>query len=219
MIRYISQLLYPLLMAKTLLGCITVYISLIQHFCPSAKIWCLHLISRYLLPNYDCSPPHTSIGKVELSAVTVRKDFHLKDRLHIINIIITEHQYLQNDMKIYNNIQCQLRGRSHIAWSAGGYPKDHNWSQGGFSIWSLDHTLVGGRVDHIFKSCLFFFQHVAYPIIIYKDRYQKKIRSIGGGLGVHQAPRNIRPKYKGSGHNIQDKFCLAITFYRMHLSI
>ena len=63
------------------------------------------------------------------------------------------------------------------------------------------------------------FSKVTYLIILYKDRYRKKIRSIGGSLGVLQAIQNIRPKYKGNGHKIGHTYILAITFYGMHLSI
>ena len=80
-----------------------------------------------------------------------------------------------------------------------------------------DNSVV--RVDHIFKSCLFFSSKLLIPLYYIRTDTKKKIRSIGGGLGVHQALQNIRPKYKGNGHNIGHKFLLAITFYRMHLSI
>ena len=75
------------------------------------------------------------------------------------------------------------------------------------------------RVAHIFKSCLFFHSKLFIPLCYIRRDKPQKIRSIGGGWGVLQALQNIRPKYKGNGHNIRHKFLLAITFYEMHLSI
>ena len=58
------------------------------------------------------------------------------------------------------------------------------------------------RADHIFKSCLFFSSKLLIPLYYIRTDTDKNFRSIGGGLGVHQALRNIRPKYKGNGNNI-----------------
>ena len=73
-----------------------------------------------------------------------------------------------------------------------------------------------------FQKLFIFFQQVTYPIINYttyigKDT-KKSFRSIGGGLGVHQALENIRLKYKGNGHKIGHNLLSAITFYGMQLS-
>ena len=73
----------------------------------------------------------------------------------------------------------------------------------------------GGEGGSYFQKLFIFSQQVTYPIILCKHRYQKNVRPIGGGLGVPQALRNIRPKYKGNGHKIGHKFHLAITFYVM----
>ena len=82
---------------------------------------------------------------------------------------------------------------------------------------SLCHTQT--RVDHICNSYLFFSSKLLIPLYYIRTDTTKNFRSIGGYLGVHQALQNIRPKYKGNGHNIGHKFLLVITFYRMHLSI
>ena len=77
------------------------------------------------------------------------------------------------------------------------------------------HEGALGRVAHIFKSCLFFFSKLLIPLYFIRTDTTKKFRSIGGGLGVHQALANIRPKYKGNDHKIGHTFLLTISFYGM----
>ena len=64
------------------------------------------------------------------------------------------------------------------------------------------------RVDHIFKSCLFFQSKLLIPLYYVRTDTNKNFRPIGVGLGVPQA-------LHGNGHKIGHKFNLAITFYGM----